>query len=332
MAVGSYIDHQTERWMLPSRQIRSVVTNGTVCPVAHDIFISYASPDLSRAKQAVEILRENGYSSWFAPTDIRGGDTWPAEIARNIAISRAAVVLVSQSCARSQHVPKEVLQAFQDRKPIIPVSLDQSDPPENIRHILTGTQFIRFDAVQMVEAVDHKLGKRRKVAIRVPNLNESAAADDAEENPYAIVRIYKIRGSNKRLHVVRECPSLRIANFEQEDLEVGDLIDLCFEEGRDVCTQCLHTLRSEREGEGTLVFEVPEIQVHTDRIIQHREGWAGLGAIHKEVPYSAVLNFELVNLLRTGIKVEHQYGDFEINFGDERRRDVAFDILWGLLR
>ena len=166
----------------------------------------------------------------------------------------------------------------------------------------------------------------------MPELNENAAAGDAEENPYGIVRIYKVRGSNKRLHVARECPSLRIANFEQEDVEFGDLIELCFGEGQDVCTQCLHTLRSKRDGEGTLLFDAPQIEVHTDRIIQHRDGLWGIGAMHREFPYSAVLNLELVNVLRNGIKVTHQDGDFEIVFGDKRRRNVAFSILWGLLR
>lgn len=300
--------------------------------MAHDIFISYASPDHTMAEQGVEILRENGYSSWFAPKDIRGGDTWPAEIARNISISRAALVLVSQACAKSEHVHKEVLQAFQHRKPILPVRLDASQIPENIRHILTGTQFVPFDAIQIVEAIDHALGKRRQVPIRMPDLNQSAGPDIAEENPYAIVRIYKLHGANKRLHVARECPSLRIANFEQEDIDFGDLLALCFREGQEACMQCLHTLKSNRDGEGTLVFEALQTEVHTDCIVQHRDGLMGLGAVHREIPYSAVLKIVPVNILSKGIKVTHQQGNFEIGFGDERRRNVAFDILLGLLR
>ena len=60
------------------------------------LFVSHASSDVGVARPLCEALEGAGFSCWFAPDDLVGGD-WPEQIASAVAASEALIILLSEA-------------------------------------------------------------------------------------------------------------------------------------------------------------------------------------------------------------------------------------------
>jgi class 3 adenylate cyclase/tetratricopeptide (TPR) repeat protein len=113
----------------------------------HHIFISHAEKDAALAQELAKGLEAAGYSTWYFERDVLPGASYLSQVADAIEQSQAVVLLVSSNALGSDQVSKEVVGAFEHRKPFFPVLVDLTPPqlkerqPE-WRHALGGTTMV----------------------------------------------------------------------------------------------------------------------------------------------------------------------------------------------
>ncbi len=99
------------------------------------IFLSYAHADAKRAQQLASALSARGYTVWWDNL-IEGGAQFAKSIRVALESADAVVVLWSKSSIESDWVADEAAQG-RDRKRLVPLSLDGSQPPLGFRQYQT---------------------------------------------------------------------------------------------------------------------------------------------------------------------------------------------------
>ncbi len=102
------------------------------------VFLSCAREDMGKADATRASLEDAGYTVWQETTDVKGGQIWLQEVEEAIDQCTAFIPLISNAYKSSHLVQKEFLAAEEKRKLIIPLFLEDCDPPLRIR----GYQFI----------------------------------------------------------------------------------------------------------------------------------------------------------------------------------------------
>lgn len=88
------------------------------------VFISYKSEELDTAMWMRSVLETNGISCWMAPDNIPGGSSYAAEIPRAIRGCKVFVVILSEKTQESMWVPKELDQAINAHKIVMPFMIE----------------------------------------------------------------------------------------------------------------------------------------------------------------------------------------------------------------
>jgi len=108
------------------------------------IFISHVERDAAIMQQIAKGLEVAGYSTWYFERDVLPGTSYLIQITQAIEQCDVLVLVVSPNALGSDQVTKEVVGAFEGRKPFFPVLVDIT-PPElkerqpEWRHALGGT-------------------------------------------------------------------------------------------------------------------------------------------------------------------------------------------------
>ena len=107
----------------------------------YDVFISYSRSDYVDAKGTViegnvvskikDALSEAGVSYWFDEEGIYSGDNFTEKIAYNIKAADIFVFISSANSNNSEWTSKEIATAYEFKKRIIPIRID--DTPYNIK-------------------------------------------------------------------------------------------------------------------------------------------------------------------------------------------------------
>jgi len=98
-----------------------------------DIFLSYASVDVDRARHLAEVLQQ--YGSVFWDRTIPTGKTWRQHIGAELESARCLVVAWSEASVESSWVQEEVDDARERATPIFPVFFDGVRAPLGFRSI-----------------------------------------------------------------------------------------------------------------------------------------------------------------------------------------------------
>ncbi|HEY8606310.1 MAG TPA: TIR domain-containing protein [Noviherbaspirillum sp.] len=141
----------------------------------HQIFLSYGSPDFSRAKTLYDRLRARGLNVWFDKQELLPGQRWDFEIKRALRQSDIVLFLISNtSLERRGYVQREMKLAIshlEEKLPgdiyAIPILLDNGvklEPP------LSDIQYISAEDVgyedKLVEAIDAQLAQLGRTVTR----------------------------------------------------------------------------------------------------------------------------------------------------------------------
>lgn len=127
-----------------------------------DIFISYKTEDFETASWVRSVLETNGVSCWMAPADIPGGSSYAVEIPLAIQGCVVFVVILSERAQESKWIPKELDQAINLGKVVMPFMLENVPLKDDFNFYLSNVQ--RYAAYESkTQAIEKMLREIRAV-------------------------------------------------------------------------------------------------------------------------------------------------------------------------
>lgn len=156
-----------------------------------DVFISYSREDKDRVLEIASKLRGAGISVWIDQGGIDGAALWGEAIVNAIEQAKVMLLMLSESSARSHNVAKEVVLTSERKGHILPIVLEPTTLPPNLKYPLAGIQQIEYfagDPAQNLEAILrslHALGVNAAPQPATPHAAPEAAAGKGAQAPLA---------------------------------------------------------------------------------------------------------------------------------------------------
>ncbi len=148
------------------------------------VFISYKSEEFDDANWVKSVLEKNGISCWMAPMCIRGGSNYASEIPQAIKNCTVFVLILSKYAQKSKWVPKELDQAINENKIVMPFAIDDCALQDDFNFYLTNVQ--RYNAYQnKLKAIEKMLSEIKAVLGVHDDLNSDfdAKIEKTKEQP-----------------------------------------------------------------------------------------------------------------------------------------------------
>jgi len=123
--------------------------------MAHEVFISYASPNKAAADAVCAGLEQRAIRCWMAPRDIVPGVPWAESIIDAIEGSRVMLLLFSEASNKSVQVQREIERAVHKDVPLIPVRIENVMPTRTMEYFISSQHW--FDAIQA--PIEHHLDR-----------------------------------------------------------------------------------------------------------------------------------------------------------------------------
>src|ERR1041384_6781365 len=143
-----------------------------------DIFISYANEDRETAAKFAELLESVGLRVWW-DRRIPAGRTWRAVLEDALREMRCMVVLWSENSVQSPWVAEEAEEARRLNKSIVPVLIQQVEPPIGFRAI-QAADLAKWDGSADDPAAQLFLADLKSVLGGEPTKPVPGANDDGE--------------------------------------------------------------------------------------------------------------------------------------------------------
>ena len=103
----------------------------------HDVFISYAQEDKPVANAVCARLESHNIRCWIAPRDIAPGKVFPEAIIEGIEEGKVLVVIFSSFANKSPHVTREVTNAVNKGRIIIPFRIEDVQPSKSMEYLMS---------------------------------------------------------------------------------------------------------------------------------------------------------------------------------------------------
>lgn len=108
------------------------------------VFISYKSDEFDEACWVKTQIENEGISCWMAPMSIHGGSSYAEEIPRAIRECSVFVLILSEKVQESKWVPRELDQAINNNKLILPFMIENCELKDDFDFYLSNVQ--RYEA------------------------------------------------------------------------------------------------------------------------------------------------------------------------------------------
>ncbi|MCL2358073.1 MAG: TIR domain-containing protein [Defluviitaleaceae bacterium] len=163
-------------------------------------FISHSSKDKSIADNIVACLEEQNIPCWIAPRNIPAGTNYGAAISAGLRECGVFVLVYSQNSNVSEAVFREVQLAFECRRPIIPVRIENIPPSDDLMFFLSGIQWVDAPADHR-DFADLAAGIFHLYGTDVPSSNASPApgASDSDEGETEMLTLPTTPASTRTL-------------------------------------------------------------------------------------------------------------------------------------
>ena len=113
-------------------------------PSPDALFVSYARANDMTVLPLVEAAKREGRKFWLDQQGISAGDGWAGEIVRAIKAAGGVVVMCSKAAFESDHVKREIYLADRYKKRLVPVFIEQAEPPEDFEYFFAGVQSLNL--------------------------------------------------------------------------------------------------------------------------------------------------------------------------------------------
>ncbi len=144
----------------------------------HDVFISYKAEEFDDANWVKTALETNGIRCWMAPMSIPGGSNYAKEIPQAIREAKVFVLILSERSQLSTWVPKELDQAINEGKTIMPFMLENCRLKDDFNFYLSNVQ--RYAAYANKSAAIEKMIREIRAIL---GTSAEAPAPEAEPAP-----------------------------------------------------------------------------------------------------------------------------------------------------
>ena len=104
------------------------------------VFISYKSEETREAHWVAGKLEETGVSCWIAPDSLPGGSSYAEQIPRAIREADAFVLILSSRAQNSKWIPRELDQAINEGKTILPFVIEHCTLNDAFKFYLANVQ------------------------------------------------------------------------------------------------------------------------------------------------------------------------------------------------
>jgi tetratricopeptide (TPR) repeat protein len=152
-----------------------------------DVFISYPHQDKATADAVCAKLEAAGVRCWIAPRDVPPGSDWAASIVAAIDQCRAMVLIFSSSANKSKQIHREVQQAFEKEKPVLPFRIENVVPEKSLAYYMGPVHWL--DAVTPpIELHFHNLVQSTIGLVRKPGQSERKSATEAVSPGRAVAK------------------------------------------------------------------------------------------------------------------------------------------------
>lgn len=108
--------------------------------MGNNVFISYKAEECQQANWVRTRLESSGIPCWMAPESIPGGTSYATEIPKAIGECKAFVLILSNASMNSKWVPREVDQAINREKPILPFVIEDCPLTDQFQFYLANVQ------------------------------------------------------------------------------------------------------------------------------------------------------------------------------------------------
>jgi hypothetical protein len=112
--------------------------------VADSVFVSYARANAKQIMPVIEAAQHDGRNFWLDQQSMNVGEGWAGEIVRAIRGAGEVVVMCSKAAFESDHVKREIYLADRYRKKLVPVFIEDAQPPEDFEYFFAGVQWLRL--------------------------------------------------------------------------------------------------------------------------------------------------------------------------------------------
>jgi hypothetical protein len=113
-------------------------------PPPDAVFVSYARANDMTVLPLVEAAKRAGRKFWLDQQGISAGEGWAGEIVRAIKAAGGVVVMCSEAAFESDHVKREIYLADRYKKRLVPVYIEQAEPPEDFEYFFAGVQTLNL--------------------------------------------------------------------------------------------------------------------------------------------------------------------------------------------
>ena len=110
--------------------------------MSHDVFISYCTGDKAVADAVCATLEGRRIRCWIAPRDVPPGQTWASALMEAIDQSLVFVLVFSGGSNRSQQVIREVGEAVDKGKPVIPLRIEEVEPTKEMGYYIKAIHWL----------------------------------------------------------------------------------------------------------------------------------------------------------------------------------------------
>jgi hypothetical protein len=107
-----------------------------------DVFISYPHQDKATADAVCAKLESEDIRCWIAPRDVPPGAEWAGGIVDAIDNCRAMVLILSLSTNGSKQILREVQQASDRDRPIVPLRIENVVLDKSLRYYVGSVQWV----------------------------------------------------------------------------------------------------------------------------------------------------------------------------------------------
>ena len=107
-----------------------------------DIFISYSNKDQAIADIVCSELEKNDIICWYAPRDIKPGESWAGSIMNAISSAKILLLIFTSSSNESVQVLREIERAVNKRIKVVPFRIENKEPSGDMEYFISTCQWI----------------------------------------------------------------------------------------------------------------------------------------------------------------------------------------------